>query len=293
MTASDSVRALPGRTKRDLAREGERVKPPMARRLTLTRLVGAVWCDARRHHLQVFAGDLAYNAFLGMIPFVLFIGLVLRGLHADALLIGSIGVFSSTLPASSAGWLEDQVQSEVASRMPDWWLLGVLLAAGSLWACSAAFRALGTALNVVYDVTERRPPVVSVVLSLVLALAVAVAWLLEWMLTQVLSSALVPILLLGGFVLSAMVYGAVPCDRRPFRAIAPGALCAALMWCAFTFGFDFVLNEFGAFLLDPLYGWFTGLFALLIYVYWTAYILLLGAELNHVIEVSGRVSSHS
>jgi membrane protein len=212
---------------------------------------------------------------------------VLRSLHADALLIGAIGVFSSTLPASSAGWLQDQVQTEVASRMPGWWLLGVLLAAGALWACSTGFRSLATALNVVYEVTDHRSPVASLGLSLILALTGAVVWLVEWALMQVAAWAFVPILLLGGFGLSAMIYKVVPHDRRPLRAIVPGALCATLAWCVFSFGFDFVLNQFGGFLLDPLYGWFTGLFALLMYVYWSTCILLLGAELNHVIEVSG------
>ncbi len=171
--------------------------------------------------------------------------------------------------------------------MPDWWPLGVLLAAGSLWACSAGFRALAAALNVMYAVSDRRSAVTSLGLSLILALAAAGAWLIAWALMQTFATAIVPILLLGGFGLSALVYKVIPCDRRPFRAIVPGAVCATIAWCVFSFGFDFVLNEFGRFLLDPLYGWFTGLFALLMYVYWSAYILLLGAEVNHVIESMG------
>jgi Virulence factor BrkB len=59
-------------------------------------------------------------------------------------------------------------------------------------------------------------------------------------------------------------------------------------WFVFSFAFAFVLNKFGGCLVDPLYGWFTGVIAVLLYVYWSAYILLLGAEVNHAIEVQSR-----
>jgi uncharacterized BrkB/YihY/UPF0761 family membrane protein len=50
--------------------------------------------------------------------------------------------------------------------------------------------------------------------------------------------------------------------------------------------FEFVMNSFGQFLVDPLYGWFTGLFGLVLYLYWSAYIFLVGAEVNHAIEAN-------
>jgi uncharacterized BrkB/YihY/UPF0761 family membrane protein len=56
--------------------------------------------------------------------------------------------------------------------------------------------------------------------------------------------------------------------------------------------FEFVMNRFGEFLVDPLYGWFTGLFGLVLYLYWSAYIFLVGAEVNHAIEANGHPGSH-
>ncbi|MBV9172463.1 MAG: YihY/virulence factor BrkB family protein [Chloroflexi bacterium] len=93
-------------------------------------------------------------------------------------------------------------------------------------------------------------------------------------------------MLLGAFVFCATVYRLVPCDRRAFRAIVPGAVCAAACWFVFSLVFEFVMNRFGQFLVDPLYGWFTGLFGLVLYLYWSAYIFLVGAEVNHAIEAS-------
>ena len=271
----------------------------MGRRLRLSQLILAVWHDARRHHLQVFAGDLTYNAFLALIPFMLFVVLVLRSVHADDLLNGAVAMFGVTLPASSARLLQDQIQAEVTSRVPDWWLLGVLLAAGSLWACSALFRAVTLALNVMYEARDDRSVVGALALSVVFALGSAAAWLILFVVGQTVTRAAASlssnapgpiwavVMLLGAFVFCASVYRLVPCDRRAFRAIVPGAVCAALCWFAFSMLFEFVMNSFGQFLVDPLYGWFTGLFGLVLYLYWSAYIFLVGAEVNHAIEANG------
>jgi membrane protein len=283
-----------------LAHRGNQVAVPMGRRLRLWQLVVAVWHDARRHHLHVFAGDLAYNAFLALIPFMLFVVLALRSVQADDLLNGAVAMFGVTLPASSARLLQDQIQAEVTSRVPDWWLLGVLLAAGALWACSALFRAVTLALNVMYDVRNDRSVWAGLAVSVLFALGSAAAWLILFVLGETLTAAAgvsdaargpiwAMVMLLGAFVFCASVYRLVPSDRRAFRAIVPGAVWAAATWFVFSMIFDFVMNRFGQFLVDPLYGWFTGLFALVLYLHWSAYIFLLGAEVNHAIEANGRV----
>jgi membrane protein len=288
-----------------LAHHADHVAMPMGRRLALSRLVLAVWHDARRHHLQVFAGDLAYNAILALIPFILFVVLALRSVHADDLLNGAVAMFGVTLPATSARLLQDQIQAEVTSRVPDWWLLGVLLAAGSLWACSALFRAVTLALNVMYETHDDRSLWAGVAISVVFALGSAATWLILFILGETLTRAVADVaagargpiwavvMLLGAFVFCASVYRLVPSDRRAFRAIVPGAACAAATWFMFSMVFDFVMNRFGQFLVEPLYGWFTGLFCLVLYLYWSAYIFLVGAEVNHALEANGRAGSHN
>ena len=283
-----------------LAQQGNAVPVPMGRRLRLSQLVVAVWQVARRHHLQVFAGDLAYNAFLGMIPFMLFVVLVLRSVHADVFINGAVAMFGLVLPASAAGLLQGQIQAEVNSRVPDWWLLGAFLAAGSLWACSAVFRAVASALNVMYEARDDRSPVRGLAISVVFAIGAAATWLIVFVLGEMLTTAAASasssavgliwavVIFLGAVGFCAGVYRLVPCDRRGFRAILPGALCAAACWFVFSLIFAFVMNAFGQFLVDPLYGWFAGLFSLVLYLYWSANIFLVGAEVNHAIEAYGR-----
>jgi membrane protein len=295
-TGEGSARAVAEDAVDGVLHQADQIPVPMGRRLRLSHLLVDLWHASRRHHLQVFAGDLAYNAFLALIPFMLFIVLALRSVQAGDLLHGALGMFGTTLPASSSQLLQDQIQAEVTSRVPDWWLLGVLLAAGSLWACSALFRAIALALNVMYDTHDTRSFLGGLTFSLVFALASAAAWLGLFLAGEALTSLLAGsssgargpiwavVILPGAFVFCASVYRLVPCDGRAFRAIVPGAVCASATWFAFSMVFDFVMNSFGQYLVDPLYGWFTGLFGLVLYLYWSAYIFLVGAEVNHAIE---------
>jgi membrane protein len=262
-------------------------------------LVRAVASDAGRHHLEAFAGNLAYNAFLAIVPLMLFIVLALRALHADALLSSTVDLASAMLPAASAQLLDQQIQDEVISRLPDWWVFSALLAFGSLWAASAAFRAIAGALNVMYATDDDRPAWVQLGVSMLLAAAAVVLWLAVLAGVDAfahtlgsLANAPVPTLwnalrapMLAGaaFVASAALYAWLPCQRPRWRAIVPGAASVAVAWWIFSIGFAIVLNQFGALLVDPLYGWFTGVFALLLYLYWSAVLLLLGAEINHTL----------
>jgi membrane protein len=181
--------------------------------------------------------------------------------------------------------------------------MGGLLGVGALWASSAGFRAVGAALNVMYETTDDRSFLAQIASSLVLSLLSAVLLLAAFALavgtTHVLS--LLPnapdqqlwsivewvVLMASAFVAFAATYAFVPQVKRPVRAIAPGAALATVALAAFSVGFAWVINVFGPVLVDPMYGWFTGVFALLLYLYWASFILLLGAEVNNTIETCG------
>jgi membrane protein len=94
------------------------------------------------------------------------------------------------------------------------------------------------------------------------------------------------ILVASAFLGFALTYYLAPDVKRPIRSVSPGALGATAAWVLFTIVFSGVLNRFGTLLIDPLYGWFTGLIVLLLYLYWSSLILLVGAEVNHVIEAN-------
>jgi membrane protein len=306
-----STEDLPGPAQqvlRDADRAVGHTEVPRARQLRLRDLVRLAAQQAGPHHIPAFAGNLTYNAFLASFPFLLLLLSVLRALHATDLLTGLLDVLTASLPASSAQLFHEQIQPDVASRIPNSPLLNVVLALGSLWAVSAVFRAVTAAMNVMYDCTDRRPLWARFGLSIVLSLLTACLFLSAVVLILAGSRATAAaagamhtgtsfaviwtvvqwiILVACAFLGFALTYHVAPDVRRPIRSVSPGALGATAAWLLFTLVFSGLLNQFGPVLVDPLYGWFTGLIVLLLYLYWSSLILLVGAEINRVIEANG------
>jgi membrane protein len=83
------------------------------------------------------------------------------------------------------------------------------------------------------------------------------------------------------------MYYYAPDPRRRAPIVNAGVILATVAWLLFSAAFSLVLNHFVQFLITPLYGWFTGLIVLLMYLYWSSVILLVCAEVNRVIASHG------
>lgn len=86
-----------------------------------------------------------------------------------------------------------------------------------------------------------------------------------------------------GATLAATVYRYGP-DRRDaqWSWLTPGSLFTSICWMAITFGFGIYLANFGNY--DATYGSLGAAMVLLTWLYLSAYVLLLGAELNCELE---------
>jgi len=77
----------------------------------------------------------------------------------------------------------------------------------------------------------------------------------------------------------AVLYRVAP-DRNPpkFRWVSVGSVVAALLWLLGSVGFSLYVNFFGDY--NKTYGALTGVIVLLLWLFLTSYIVLLGAEIN-------------
>jgi membrane protein len=80
--------------------------------------------------------------------------------------------------------------------------------------------------------------------------------------------------------LLALLYYFGPNVKQSFVFISPGSIIATLLWIAVVFGFQIYLT-----FSDPgsAYGTFGGIIVLLFFLYVTAIVFLLGAEINAVV----------
>ena len=262
--------------------------------------------DAMTHH----AAALTYYSLLSLFPALLVIVAAL-GLIGEAPLIDQAAGYMRAVgaPAETVTTVTTALDSAVSQRGSAIGALSLGLIA-SVWGASAAFGAAGTALNVVLRVQENRNIVrrkLSDLVSTIVVLALVTVTFLLIFLGGDLASGVFGFLGLGetgaqvwryarwpmAFVSTLLVYAityyaAPDVAERRFRWISPGALGGVLLWLGLSGAFFLFVATFSRYSI--IYGAFAAIVILLVWIWLTNLALLLGAEINAVIDL--RRASH-
>ena len=253
----------------------------------------------KEHDLAGLSAELAYRFFLALFPFVVFLtalaGFIARGLGLADPSGDILRAFGAALPSEAATLVGEELRRVVERTDAG------LLSVGALAALYVATGGTNAALKGVqraYGLSVRRPiwrayplavgltlggGTLIVVLSVLLvglevagasaaaSLGVEAAWptlvALRWVLA-------LPVLA----VVAGTLYRVGTVARPPFRAILPGALLFALAWLAVTYLFALYVDTLGTY--GATYGALAGVAGLLVWLYLSAFVLLLGAELS-------------
>jgi membrane protein len=257
--------------------------------------------DAMTHH----AAALTYYSLLSLFPALLF-GVGVLGLVGQEKLVAEAASYLRQVgaPEQTIDTVTDGLASAVSARGSAIGALVFTLVA-SIWGAAAAFGAAGTALNVVLRVKEGRNIVHRKLTDLASTLAVlglvTVTFLLVF-LGGVLASGVFGLLGLGEtaeaiwrivrwpaalacmLLVYAITYYAAPhVAARRFKWISPGAIVGIALWFALSGGFFLYVATFSRY--SFIYGTFTAIVVLLVWIWLTNVALLLGAELNAAIDV--------
>jgi membrane protein len=250
----------------------------------------------------LLASALAYQFFLSLFPFAILVAAF------SAALVRYLGLpdvvellfrLLEQLPPAVAQSLRAELLQLVSGDAP--YLLSVTVA-GTLWAATFGASNLLLAMDRAYGVTTtRRAPLRMLVAGGLTVLAgwalvaggllVGLLLIFERALAGLLAAAGAPAppgelalwgslaaLAFGG---AAGVYRLAPSATPPWRKVVPGALLFGAGWLAVTVGFSVFVTAFAD--LGVTYGALAGAVALLMWLYWTAYLLLAGAVLNAVL----------
>lgn len=250
------------------------------------------------------AAELSYRYFLALFPFFIFLA-ALGGFIANMAGVQNptqnvMNLFGDALPADARSVLEKQVRGVVNSQNGALLSVGII---GALYAASGGMKALMKALNRVYDVPETRPFWKSTGLALLLTLAatfgiigsiilfiVTTAWAGDIADTIGAGSAFAmtidiirwPLILLLLFVAVGFMYWVAPNVKVPFRFISPGAVLFVIVWIVASIGFAFYVRNFASY--NQTYGALGGVVILLLWLYLTNITMLLGAEINSLLD---------
>lgn len=276
--------------------EAPRAIPKAGWRDILVRTKDAIPAD----HVSIVAAGVAFFGLLALFPAIASL-VAIAGLVLDPADIGGqLQALAGALPENAAEILRTQAQEVTEGAGAG---IGIGAAFGlllSLWSASKGMKTLMEGMNIAYGEEEGRGFVrlnlvaLALTLFLIVGLVVALA-------ATVAAPALLGALGLGEGLRAAVSWGRWPLlallavlglaviyrfgpSRAParWRWVTPGALTATVLWIAATIGFSVYVRNFGSY--NETYGALGGVIVLLTWLWISAFVVLLGAELNSEAE---------
>jgi membrane protein len=254
------------------------------------------YADVDRNHTLQMAAALSYYFVLSLFPALIFLSAVVAYLPVPDLFNQSLALMARFLPPDTMGLVERVLADVISPNKATFLSLGIL---GSLWAASGGFAATIEALNVAYEVKDDRPFWKTRPLALGLAfitgalLLVALSVMVvgtrfgEWLAARVHLSDFFVLLwpyihwtIAVGFAIVAIevLYFLAPNVKQRFRATLPGAVFAVGCWIGLSYLLGAYFRHFANF--NKTYGTLGAAIALMVWLYWTGFAMLVGAELN-------------
>jgi membrane protein len=240
--------------------------------------------------MSTYASALAYQMLFSMFPFLLFLIALIGFLHLPDFFSWLREQASYMLPPQALDQVNpviDQLQQSKGGLLS----VGIFIA---LWTASAGVRLMMSAMNAAYDVPEERPAWKRIPLSVLLTVAAlmvtgpqVMTWLagqigMEYFIVTLWTIARWPLIVVLLMISVALIYYVMPDVKQNFRFITPGSVLAVVVWIVASLGFGFYVKNFADY--NAMYGSIGAIIVLLLYFYISAAVLLLGAEMNAVIE---------
>jgi membrane protein len=250
------------------------------------------------------AAQLAFYFLMALFPALLFLVALLGYLPVENALSELLAALGTVAPQELVRLLRGQLAQIAEGRQVSLLTLGII---GAIWSSSAAMVSIIDALNRAYDVTEWRPwwkrRLLAMLLTVALALFIIIAltlllvgpamafrlanWLglgsavaLLWALIRW------PVILFCVVFSVDLVYHFAPNRRGRWVWITPGSVLATALWIVSSFAFRVYVANFGDY--TATYGAIGGAIVTMLWFYVSSIAILIGAELNGVIEDAWR-----
>ncbi len=258
--------------------------------------VRLTYAGVRSNRTSQMAAGLSYYFVLSLFPLLIAFAAALTLVPLPHLFDQILALMARFIPPDSMGLVRAVLRDVITPHGGSLLSLGIV---ATIWAASGGVAALIEAVNVAYSLPDKRSYARKRLLAIglmfavgalaVLALALMVVgpgfgrWLAEKAELGGVFVALWPYLrwtlAIACAVLSIeLIYMWAPSERRSFRSTLPGAVMALATWLALSSLLGLYLRNFGK--LNKTYGTLAAAVALLLWLYWTAFAILVGAQFN-------------
>jgi membrane protein len=275
---------------------------PLALRHPL-RFVWQLTLRANEDGILTIAAAMAYYFFFSLFPLVLFLIALVSLAPVEGLMDWLLARAALFVPGDAHALIEATIRGFLGQPRSGLVSLGAILA---LWTASSAFASVMDGLNRAYRVPEYRSWWRVRLQAMGLTVALSIFLILTFVLT-IFGGQLAALIgrLVGPraefvalFVSWTVVVGAVTvvvasidyaCPATPprWRWLTPGSLVFMLGFAAVSAAFSYYVQRFAAY--DATYGSLGAVIVLLVWMYLLAVFLLLGGEVNALLEHMSRV----
>lgn len=291
----NATQAKPDMTRGRAARTPARI--PLAGFLDIGLRVGR---QISQQNVGLLAAGIAFYGLLSIFPGIT-AGVAVAGLMMpDQMLLSASDWMASVMPDAARNIVMGQLEAVVHSDQDSLSLAAAAALALALYSASRAVGNFIAGLNVIYGEKESRSFLKVRALTLVLTVALIVGvlfcvlivaaipataallgvrgWLLEGLLII-----RWPLMFVMGATGIALLYRFAPDRRRAkWRWLTPGAVLACLMWVGGSIAFSLYVQRFGNY--NETFGALGGVIVLLTWMWLSAFIILLGAQIDAELE---------
>jgi membrane protein len=255
------------------------------------------WLEIGRDRLPAVAGGITFYSLLAIFPAIgVFVSLY--GLFADVDEVSKqLDQLAAFVPEQVLGLLGEQMVRLAGQKHASLSVAFVVSLLLSVWSANAGMQALIDGLNIAYDETEKRNFVVrraltygftfaaivflTVVTGILVALPIVAAGLGLWD-WWVIPVRWVALLGLAGVGFAAIYRFGPSRQKARWRWVRWGAGFAALAWVGGSLGYSWFLNHVAHY--DATYGSLGAVVGFMVWIWVSAMVVLVGAELNAEIE---------
>jgi membrane protein len=267
--------------------------------MSLHRVKEALWRtgeDINGKHTLQMAAALSYYFVMSLFPALILLSAIFAYIPQHDLLKEAFLLMGGFVPRDTLALVQKVLSDVVSPNRSTFLSFGIF---GILWTASGGFSATIEALNIAYEVEETRPfwrtrPLaigLTFIVGLLMLTALGVmivgpdfgAWLARKLHLSWLFAIVWPyvhwVVAVGFTVLSVEVlYFLAPNVKQRFWSTLPGAVLSVACWIGLSYGLGVYFRNFANF--NKTYGTLGAAIALMIWLYWTGFFMLLGAELN-------------
>jgi len=256
--------------------------------------------EMKADNVQIVAAGVAFYFFLAVFPTIIATISVYSLVLEPDQIREQISKLSLILPEQAFEMIKDFLEPVIAKSKKEigWGLaISVLI---SIWSANKGTSALFEGVNIAYDENDTRGIIKKNILTLIFTLGGVVVGLISLLIVIFFPLLIKNIglnpqiehvitwfrwVLLGIIIVLSLsiVYKFAPNRRSPkLRWVSWGALLGSVLWLAGSMLFSWYVSNFGSY--DDLYGSFAAVAILMLWLFLTAFIILMGAEINSEME---------